>query len=267
MIPRRYIEEWRQNAPWPDNAQVEQDLVIERALIEIFSDDILRENLAFRGGTALHKIFLKPQVRYSEDIDLVQIKEGSIKPLLERLRERMKFLGTKRSVKQNVNNNTIVYRFESEIPPVVNLRLKIEINCREHFSVLGLKEVKFETESTWFKGSCSLISYELEELLGTKLRALYQRRKGRDLFDLWWAANNQNVDRMKLLRCYNEYMGFVVPKPPTSKQFLQNLDKKITEFEFGQDIIGLLRPGVDYEQVTAYHWIKDDLIVDGFMKI
>jgi len=101
MIPRRYIEEWRQNAPWPDNDQVEQDLVIERALIEIFSDDLLRENLAFRGGTALHKIFLKPQVRYSEDIDLVQIKEGPIKPLLERLRERVKFLGTKRSVKQN----------------------------------------------------------------------------------------------------------------------------------------------------------------------
>lgn len=65
MIPRRYIEEWRQNAPWSDNAQIEQDLVIERALIEIFSDDLLRENLAFRGGTALHKIFLKPQVRYS----------------------------------------------------------------------------------------------------------------------------------------------------------------------------------------------------------
>ena len=125
MIPRRYIEEWRANVPWPDNAQLEQDLVIERALVEMFSDDFLRENLAFRGGTALHKIFLKPQVRFSEDIDLVQIKEGSIKPLLERIRDKMNFLGTKRSIKQNANNNTIVYRFESEIPPVVNLRLKI----------------------------------------------------------------------------------------------------------------------------------------------
>lgn len=114
MIPRRYIEEWRANVPWPDNAQLEQDLVIERALVEMFSDDFLRENLAFRGGTALHKIFLKPQVRFSEDIDLVQIKEGSIKPLLERIRDKMNFLGTKRSIKQNANNNTIVYRFESE---------------------------------------------------------------------------------------------------------------------------------------------------------
>ena len=82
MIPRRYIEEWRQDAPWPDNAQVEQDLVIERALIELFSDDLLRENLAFRGGTALHKIYLNPQVRYSEDIDLVQTKTLMLKGCL-----------------------------------------------------------------------------------------------------------------------------------------------------------------------------------------
>jgi predicted nucleotidyltransferase component of viral defense system len=256
MIPRRYIEEWRQNAPWPDNAQVEQDLVIERALIELFADDILRENLAFRGGTALHKIFLKPQVRYSEDIDLVQIKEGPIKPLLERIREKMKFLGTKRSIKQNANNNTIVYRFESEIPPVVNLRLKIEINCREHFSILGLNEVKFDTGSTWFKGDCSIISYQLEELLGTKLRALYQRRKGRDLFDLYWAMSNQKVDVKKLLQCYYEYMNFVVDKPPTTKQFLINIDDKLSDNEFVNDIRAILRPNVVYDNTMAWDFIK-----------
>lgn len=261
MIPRRYIEEWRQSAPWPDNAQVEQDLVIERALIEIFSDDILRENLAFRGGTALHKVFLKPQVRYSEDIDLVQIKEGPIKPLLERIRERMKFLGTKRSIKQNGNNNTIIYRFESEIPPIVNLRLKIEINCREHFSVLGLNEVHYETESTWFKGNCTIMSYELEELLGTKLRALYQRRKGRDLFDLWWAASHENVDSDKLRCCYLKYMQFVVDKPPTTKQFLQNLNDKMIDHEFSQDINGLLRPGIEYDQEKGYEYITNRLII------
>ena len=261
MIPRRYIEEWRQSAPWPDNAQVEQDLVIERALIEIFSDDLLRENLAFRGGTALHKVFLKPQVRYSEDIDLVQIKEGPIKPLLERIRERMKFLGTKRSIKQNGNNNTIIYRFESEIPPIVNLRLKIEINCREHFSVLGLNEVRYETESTWFKGNCTIMSYELEELLGTKLRALYQRRKGRDLFDLWWAASHETVDSDKLRCCYLKYMQFVVDKPPTTKQFLQNLNDKMIDHEFSQDINGLLRPGIKYDQEKGYEYITNRLII------
>lgn len=80
MIPQRYIQEWKTQAPWPTDAQVEQDLVIARALVEMFSDDFIKKSLAFRGGTALHKLYLNPQIRYSEDIDLVQINSESINP-------------------------------------------------------------------------------------------------------------------------------------------------------------------------------------------
>jgi predicted nucleotidyltransferase component of viral defense system len=260
MISRRYIEEWKANTPWPNDAQVEQDLVIERALVELFSDDLIRNSLAFRGGTALHKIFMKPQARYSEDIDLVQIRAESINPVLKQIREKLKFLGTKRSVKQNANNNTIVYRFESEIPPIINLRLKIEINCREHFSVLGFKEIPFAIKNSWFSGSCNIISYELEELLGTKLRALYQRCKGRDLFDLYWAITKHNLDIEKIIHCYKKYMNFVVKQPPTSKMFLANMEEKILDTEFTGDIYSLLRPGVKYENDIAYDLIKSNLL-------
>lgn len=73
MIPKPYIAKWQKHAPWKEFSQVEQDLIISRTLIELFSDDFLKENLAFRGGTALHKLYLNPAPRYSEDIDLVQI--------------------------------------------------------------------------------------------------------------------------------------------------------------------------------------------------
>ena len=66
MIPRAYIQEWRQWAPWTQDAQLEQDLIISRALVEIFNHPLLAENLAFRGGTALFKLHLTP-MRYSED--------------------------------------------------------------------------------------------------------------------------------------------------------------------------------------------------------
>ena len=135
MIPRAYIYEWQKYAPWQSNAQIEQDLVIERALVELFSNDMIRENLAFRGGTALHKIFLKPQVRYSEDIDLVQIKPGSIHPVMQEIKKALSFLGIKRNTKQNLRMNTMVYRFDTEIAPVINSRLKIEINCRDLFDL------------------------------------------------------------------------------------------------------------------------------------
>ena len=260
MIPLRYIEEWKEQAPWQNYAQIEQDLIIARTLVEIFSDDFLQKSLAFRGGTALHKLYLSPQVRYSEDIDLVQINAEPINPILKRIREKLTFLGTKRTVKQHIHNNTIVYRFDTETLPVINMRLKIEINTREHFNVLGLKKIPYTVQNTWFSGSCNLTGYELEELLGTKLRALYQRRKGRDLFDLYWAMTHSNVNTDKVIKCYKSYMEFSVEKPPTQKQFLLNMEEKILDKEFTDDIYAILRNDVEYDSLSAYNLIKKALI-------
>jgi len=260
MIPKRYINEWREQAPWPVDAQVEQDLIIARALVEMYSDDLLKNSLAFRGGTALHKLFLAPQIRYSEDIDLVQIHSEPINPILKQIRERLSFLGTKRTVKQHIHNNTIIYRFDTEDPSVPNMRLKIEINTREHFNVLGLKQIPYRVENGWFSGECLLTGYELEELLGTKLRALYQRRKGRDLFDLYWALKNQQVDTGKLIRCYKTYIQFSVDKPPTQKQFLANMEEKMTDREFLEDIHIVLKPGVEYNNNEAWKVVKKEII-------
>ena len=85
MINRTAIQQWSEHAPWIDNAQIEQDLIICRAFVSIFSDEFLVSQLAFRGGTALHKLYLSPQPRYSEDIDLVQINPDPIKPIIYRL--------------------------------------------------------------------------------------------------------------------------------------------------------------------------------------
>lgn len=260
MIARYYIEEWKEFAPWPDNAQLEQNLIMERALVELFSDEMISNSLAFRGGTAFHKLFLKPQVRYSEDIDLVQIQEGQINPILKRIRERLDFLGTKRVVKQKANNNTIVYRFESEIAPVINMALKIEINCREHFNVLGLQLFPFKVENSWFSGACNLTTYQLEELLGTKLRVLYHRRKGRDLFDLYWALTNHKIDIEKLLYCYRTYMEFSTAQPPIAKMFIANMEEKMKDKEFTDDIHVILRPGIKYDNELAYAMVRSELI-------
>ena len=91
MIPQAYLTEWRQYAPWPDNSMVEQDLVICRALVEIFSRPNLMQALAFRGGTALFKLHMLA-ARYSEDIDLVQVEGGPIGSILTELREGLESL-------------------------------------------------------------------------------------------------------------------------------------------------------------------------------
>ncbi|MCD4698426.1 MAG: nucleotidyl transferase AbiEii/AbiGii toxin family protein [Bacteroidales bacterium] len=260
MIPRAYITEWQKNAPWKNNAQVEQDLVIERALVDLFANDLIRENLAFRGGTALHKMFFKPQIRYSEDIDLVQIKATEIGDLLSTIRKILSYIDKKPRYKSNNKNNTFVFRFESEIEPIHPLRLKVEINCREHFTILGWKEIKHVINNSWFSGESNIISYELEELLGTKMRALYQRSKGRDLFDLYYALNNADLNISKIIQCYKRYMEFSDKKPATSKEIIANLEDKMNDENFKGDIVGLLRPEVKFDMHKAYELVKKELL-------
>lgn len=264
MIPEYFIQEWKEQAPWVEPYMVEQDLIICRALVDIFSDDFLASQLAFRGGTALHKLYLSPQPRYSEDIDLVQITPGPIKPIMYRLGEVLDWLPD-RVTKQKRYNNTMLFRMDSEIAPVVPLRLKIEINCFEHFNVLGLAHVLFQVQNPWFEGSAFLTTYHFEELLGTKLRALYQRKKGRDLFDLYCAFTQRQVDVDKVLMCYHKYMEFVVGKSPSYKQFVANMAEKMQDTEFLEDTNLLLRPEVQFSPEIAYQLVYDRLIdrMDG----
>lgn len=86
MIPSQNIVAWSNVVPWAEQRQVEQDLIICRALVNIFADPMLHEGLRFRGGTALNKLYFNPPFRHSEDIDLVRTTAGPMGPILDRLR-------------------------------------------------------------------------------------------------------------------------------------------------------------------------------------
>jgi predicted nucleotidyltransferase component of viral defense system len=245
VIPRAFITAWKQTAPWISDAQVEQDLVISRALVEIFSDDLLADNLAFRGGTALHKLYFAPAPRYSEDIDLVQVRPEPIGPVIDRLRERLPFLEEPK-IRQKDRNTTLIFRFETEIEPVINMRVKVEINCREHDFVFGPVKKSYSVDSPWFKGTARLTTFKLDELLATKVRAFYQRRKGRDLFDLWYADQHADINWFAVMSAFHQIME-TDGTPVTDKQLRLNLEEKITHPDFLSDIRNLLRPEIKFE--------------------
>jgi len=209
------------------------------ALVEIFSHAELAAALAFRGGTALHKLHIKPPARYSEDIDLVQVKAGAIGTTLTALRRTLDpWLGEPQR-SQSEGRVTLNDRFASEDAPPLRLRLKVEINSREHFTVFGLKQVAFDVDSRWFRGSAKIVTYELKEVLGTKLRALYQRKKGRDLFDLVVALETTSVDPDGIAEAFAAYMEHE-GKRVTHAQFEQNLTAKLRNAQFAADIQPLL---------------------------
>ena len=260
MIAKPEIAKWQKHAPWKEFAQVEQDLIISRTLVEIFSDEFLREHLAFRGGTALHKLYLNPAPRYSEDIDLVQIKPGPIKPIMQRIGEVITFFEENRKTQNRGHGIKAMYRFTSEYEEI-RMRLKLEINCREHFSVLGWKDFPYKVDSDWFQGECEIKTYSIDELLGTKLRALYQRNKGRDLFDLDYARLNTDINADEILHCFYEYIEFATEKKaPSKKEFLQNIEAKEKDTDFTGDMEALLRPEIEYNQLDAFEWLKSEVI-------
>ncbi len=259
MIPKAQITAWRANAPWPLDAQVEQDLVISRAIVELFRVPEIADALAFRGGTALYKLHLDPPARYSEDIDLVQVRAEPIGDTLDRARAVLDpWLGVpKRLVKEGRVN--LVYRFDSEDAPPLRLRLKVEINTREHFAELGVLRIPYRVENPWFAGAADVTTYALDELLGTKLRALYQRKKGRDLFDLWRALDLDRVDPPVLVSCFRRYLS-EEGRTVTRAQIEENLVGKRTDPDFRDDVKPLLRPEYSWDIETAMNVVLEKLV-------
>ncbi len=257
MIPRAYISEWQQYAPWSISSQVEQDLIISRALVETYSHPYLMDKLAFRGGTALFKLHVTPQ-RYSEDIDLVQVYPGPIGSLMDAVQERLNpWLGIPKR-KMSEGRVTLTYFIDSE--EGLPLKLKMEINSREHFSVLGYDTKNFTVKSRWYTGGASIMTYQLDELLGTKFRALYQRKKGRDLFDLWKACNTTDAQPERIVRCflqYMEYEGHKVSRAELEKNLLQ----KFNDSRFQEDIGPLLMIGSEWDFHKAAEYVMDELVM------
>jgi predicted nucleotidyltransferase component of viral defense system len=253
VIPFDFITEWRAEAPWITEAQVEQDLILSRAVVSIFAESEVAAVLAFRGGTALYKLHLRPAARYSEDIDLVQVSGGPIGGVLDAIRHALDpWLGApKRTTKEG--RVVLIYRIVSEGQPPIPMRLKVEINSREHFSVYGIKELEFDVRSRWFTGTATVKTYQLDELLGTKLRALYQRKKGRDLFDLFIASRYATTHPARIAECFARYLehdGLRVSRA----EFEMNLHEKLNDKTFLSDIDPLISPSTVWsiEEAAAY---------------
>lgn len=238
---------------------VEQDLVISRALVEMYSRPEIAKGLIFRGGTALHKLFFLPGRRFSEDIDLVQRDAGPIGSLVSVIRDVLDhWLGEPRT-KRGACRFSLTYRFETSFEPVTDARLKVEINTREHFSVHGFIEPEFLVDNPWYSGSARLSTYCLSELLGTKLRALYQRKKGRDLFDLWSGLLHPDISISDLLSSFAAYMEF--GRTPVSRaQFEANMDAKMRDDLFLSDLEPLLRPEIEYDHQEAWRAVHEQIV-------
>jgi predicted nucleotidyltransferase component of viral defense system len=264
MIPKKHILQWSEKAPWALESQIEQDLILSRIIVEIFSDPFLAKKLAFRGGTALHKLFLNEPERYSEDIDLVMTEQGAIGQILDTIRSKLDpWLGTPKRTRSE-NRVKMLYKFETESQPIVDMRIKIEINTTENFAFLGYSQKQFSVENAWFSSKADVTTYSLEELLGTKLRALYQRKKGRDLFDLYVCTMQfPKLQFNQIIDCFHHYLT-KEGKRVSRAEFEANMHEKSSDPFFLQDIMPLLPAKVNssYDVKNAH-----DILQQRFLNL
>lgn len=151
----------------------------------------------------------------------------------------------------------LIYKYESvnKVPT----KLKIEINTTEHFQVLPLRVEKFEVQSEWFNGSADIITYGIDELMATKLRALYQRRKGRDLFNVWYVTKQKLIDLDRVFEIYSKYCA----NDNThirGEDFLKNLALKKNHPDFQSDMSLLLPMELNWSFEESYQFVVDNVI-------
>jgi len=248
-------------ATWPDLRQVEQDLIICRALCDLFNASALKDRIAFRGGTAIHKLLFRQPLRYSEDIDLVQVRAEPIGVTVDAIRVALSWLGNCRR-EQAGHSMHLVYRFAPEADPQATLRLKVEINTREHDNLYGLMAYPFLMENDWYSAEAEIVAFTPEELFGTKLRALPQRRKSRDLFDLYHGLDQVNLNLEKVIACFGHYLaleGKPISRALAEQRMLQKLTHSLTE-----DIEPLLPASIRFNEgdvVSAFERVWKELII------
>jgi predicted nucleotidyltransferase component of viral defense system len=208
MIPAMNIVAWGRTVPWAEDRQVEQDLVICRALVEIFNDSFLKEQLRFRGGTALNKLHFPKPLRYSEDIDLTRTTEGGVGPVISALRKILEPWMGRGHYDLGLIGPKLTFTMKAEDKNATQpIRVKVEIATRERIAYEGAHCVKFEVKNPWFTGTADIATFTKEEILATKLRALLRRDKGRDLLDLAYAiVELENLDTARVVTCVGKYL-------------------------------------------------------------
>ncbi len=258
VIPSAAITEWGVTRPWPTRQQIEQDLLLARVIVEIYRHPYLAKELVFRGGTCLHQLRLSRPWRYSEDLDFVRRTNTGIGEVFDALRVVANEIGLDVASRVVTEHPKMILRTNSEDDRAVPLRIKVEVNTHETSPAQPLEDVEFAVDNQWFTGTAVVRTFTAAELIATKIRALYQRRKGRDLFDLWLALNELGLDP-------NEVVAAFAPYQPTGYSAvvgIQNLREKLTSADFRNDLTPLLAGGGpnDYDIDSAGEQVINQLL-------
>jgi predicted nucleotidyltransferase component of viral defense system len=169
---------------------IEKDFVLTYILKKIYESS-LKDKLIFKGGTALHRLYLHK--RMSIDLDFTEIspvKSNEIKKIIEDKNINSKI----REIVRTDKSTKIVLSYISVLEYKNNIVL--DISKREKPI---LKLIKKKAKSPYFK-EIEILTFQLEELIAEKIRAIEQRKRPRDYLDIFYILNKKSFDFEKSLK-------------------------------------------------------------------
>ena len=276
MIPitRQDILAHQAVVPWVEQYQVEQDLLLCRAMVALFDDKFLNSQIAMRGGTLLHKVHLAPPARYSEDIDLVVVGTRPPDHIRRAIRRvladvlgmpKASVWGTLALAIRNTVKPSRVLRMTYSTRSIIErnrmLDIVVEANVTERKPHRAVVEMPFSFPFREKPVQTHVKGFDIPEMLGTKMRAMFQRKRGRDLFDLYWALTKSPtpVDPAAIIASFEHYLKQEGTKAGRAK-FIGILDGHLKDRGFCSDMLPLLRTDITYDPQAAGKYLKTHLL-------
>ncbi len=200
MLNRATITDWRRTHPWTTDAEVEVDLLLEGLIHELFTS--APRQFLFIGGTCLHKLHTSTPGRYSEDIDLIHLGgSDQIDDVLHDLKPHVADLGfTQVDV---ISSKKVQFPKLLCYFPSVDGRLhkiKVDVNLDNTNAHAMRVHRSLVTQSMWIRRESSVQCASKEAISGMKILAATNRRRTRDLFDLWFLKTQLGVTTEATLR-------------------------------------------------------------------
>lgn len=195
----------------------------------------LRDQLAFKGGTALKRCYFG-DYRFSEDLAFTLTEELSLNDMFAALdgiyaevqrASGIVFRFAREDRKKHLNSHTFYLAYEGPLPSTSRKEVKVDITITERL-VCPLKEqliVRGYDEYVDLPEDGSIRAYSLDEIAVEKTVALTDRARNepRDLYDLWYLTSEGHIDLTTLTSEIDSKLEF---RKRTRDGFAEELARK-----------------------------------------
>jgi predicted nucleotidyltransferase component of viral defense system len=186
------------------DTQIEKNYVISWVTYGIANNSFLKENLVFKGGTVLKKVYF-PDYRFSEDLDFTFTgKDFDIEAIKVSFNELIKWVYEESRISLSVQNETqyetgYLNFYLAYTGPLggagANKDIKVDIS-QDELICNPPEEKKIINTYSDLEEEYSIFCYSLGEVIAEKMRSIMQRTAPRDIYDLWYMfeVDGQNIE-------------------------------------------------------------------------